>query len=255
VVVTIKPTELLSGAIAASGTIDGQLLHLTGGGNMNLNLLRSNKSEFRAKVTLLTARGSEIVDTKARRDAEQRQAEFIQRQVSFLEGLSNRMSAFDTKASGNLPKFVPVEERYRFITGRMNDALTRERSIYGGFQAGVARSQISVAINQAAIEANSLHISVQSSYQRFNFVSGQLLHDSNTATQDCRRAHAASADNPVSVALDAHSAACLRFLDVVKQFQEREAALRAAFVHAETIWTEERQQQDAIVQASQTTAR
>src|SRR5258708_37456587 len=33
VVVTIKPAEFLSGTIAASGTIEGSFLHLTGGGN------------------------------------------------------------------------------------------------------------------------------------------------------------------------------------------------------------------------------
>ncbi len=49
VVVTIKPTELLSVGITASGTLNGSQLHLSGGGNgskIELNLSRSEEATW-----------------------------------------------------------------------------------------------------------------------------------------------------------------------------------------------------------------
>jgi hypothetical protein len=67
------------------------------------------------------------------------------------------MVAFTTKADAMLPKFVPVEQQWRANTEHMRGGLARQQSIYGGGQAAVARGQITVALNQAAIQANQIH--------------------------------------------------------------------------------------------------
>ena len=56
IVLTIKPAEFLGGTIAASGSIQGNLLHLTGGGSENfvLNLARSSEADFDQQVALLS---------------------------------------------------------------------------------------------------------------------------------------------------------------------------------------------------------
>jgi hypothetical protein len=53
VALTINPTELLSGSLSLSGTLEGSLLHLTGGGYGNiltLNLTKIDEAEFRTQV-------------------------------------------------------------------------------------------------------------------------------------------------------------------------------------------------------------
>lgn len=138
VVVTIKPSEFLSGTIAASGTIEGRLLHLSGGGNggsLNLNLLRSDEGDFRAQVAALTEQARQINNARLQQEAAQRQAKIEADQLANLQSLTQRMFVFTTKAAAMLPKFAPVEQRYHDITQRMRGALAREQSIYGGGQA------------------------------------------------------------------------------------------------------------------------
>ncbi len=243
----------MSGTIAASGTIEGRLLHLSGGGNggnLNLNLLRSDEADFRAQVAALTEQARQINNTRLQQEAAQRKAKIEADQLANLQSLTQRMIVFTTKADAMLPKFAPVEQRYHDITQRMRGALAREQSIYGGGQASVARGQISVAINQAAIQANQIHIGVGSSYQAFDSDSGQLSRESAGASQGCRGAHVATDAAPIPVGYEARNAACLRFLDVAKDYEQRVSDLRAAFSKAETIWNAERREQDQIVQAS-----
>ena len=253
VVVTIKPSEFLSGTIAASGTIEGRLLHLSGGGDggsLNLNLLRSDEADFRAQVASLTEQARQINDTRLRQEAAQRQAKIKTDQTANLQSLTQRMIAFTTKADAALPKFAPAEQRYHDITQRMRGALAREQSIYGEGQASVARGQISVAINQDAIEANQLHIGIGSSYQSFDFQVGQMERESAGASQGCRGARAATASAPVPGGYETRNAACLRFFGAAKEYERRVSDLRAAFSKAKAIWNAERQKQEQIVQAS-----
>ena len=119
----------------------------------------------------------------------------------------------------------------------------------------MARSQIFVAISQEAIEAEQIHVEVQSAYQDFNFNSGPIIRDSASASQDCRGAHADTSTNPIPANREAWNSACLRFIDFDKEFQQRVAALRAAFAQIENVWAAEHHNQDVIVQASSDAAR
>lgn len=253
VVVTIKPSEFLSVAIAASGTIEGRLLHLSGGGNgasLNLNLIRSDEADFRAQVAALTEQARQINSARLQQEAARRRANIEAEQLANLKSLTQQMTVFTAKADAGLPKFAPVEQRYHDITQHMRSDLAREQSIYGSGRASVARGQISVAINQAAIQANQIHIGVGSSYQTFESDSGQLNREAAAASQSCRSAHATAAPASVSVGYEARNAACLRFFEVAKDYEQRVSALRAAFSKVETIWDAERREEDQIVKAS-----
>ena len=62
----IKPTEILAGTMSLSGTIDGSLLHATGGGygnTLTLNLSKSSEDEFQAAISEL-ARQGELANRK-----------------------------------------------------------------------------------------------------------------------------------------------------------------------------------------------
>jgi hypothetical protein len=183
VVVTIKPGEILSNTIAASGTMQGGVLHLSGSGGLNFNLAKADEADFRAQVAILTERGNQIIGAKFRQEAAERQPKIEADRLAEIQNLTARMAKFVTVADDQLPKFPPVEQRYRDITRRMRAALAREQSIYGGGQAGVARSQISVGITQASIATDQLHMSMQSTYQNFDTNSGQLISESVSVTQ------------------------------------------------------------------------
>jgi hypothetical protein len=254
VVVTIRPGEFLARNIVASGTTDGRLLHLSGGGNggsLNLNLIRSDEADFRTQVAALTEQARQINNARLQQEAAQQQAKIEADQLSSLQALTQRMIVFTARADTTLPKIAPVEQRYHDITRRMRAALARERAIHGGGQASAARGQISVAISQAAIQANQIHISVESSYQTFDFDSVQLNGDAAGASQGCRGAHVATDTAPVPASYEARNTACLRFFDVAREYQRRVSDLRAAFSKAEATWDTERHEQDQIVEASE----
>jgi hypothetical protein len=56
VALMIKPTEVLAGSLSLSGTLEGPLLHITGGGygnTLTLDLMKSDEADFRAQVANL----------------------------------------------------------------------------------------------------------------------------------------------------------------------------------------------------------
>ena len=260
VVVTIKPSEFFSGSLAASGTIQGHMLHLTGGGNGNsltLDLVQSDETDFRAQVAMLTEQARKINEARIRIDearirqeAAQQQAKIEADQLTHLQSLTREMDVFSGKADTLLLQFGPAEQRCRIITARMRAALAREQSIYGGGQASYARNQIAYAINQASNDANQFHTSVQALQQDFTLNSNALLRDSLSVGLSCHGAHVATVADPIPRGKEALNSACLRFLDVAKKFQERVSTLRAAFAHIEGVWNAERRDQEQIVQAS-----
>jgi hypothetical protein len=240
VVATIKTADFFSASVPLSGTYRGGVLHLTGGTNFILNLTSGSEANFRAQVAALTSEGRMIIDTRAQREAAERQAKLETDRLAKLQNLAGRLNAFTTKADAMVPKFGPKAQRYRTITERMRNGLTRQRSIYGGPQASVARSQITVALNQLAIEVNQIHLNDHQSYRDFDFNSGQLSREAAEANTWCQGAI------PTSL-----NGACPKFLDAQTAFAKRVSTLRIAFADLEATWTTERHEQDAIVHASQ----
>jgi hypothetical protein len=260
VVLTITPTEFLAGSFVFSGTSQGRLLHLTGGGhgsNLTLNLLKADEQDFHTQVATLTDQARRLSEARALQEAARRKAKIeadkarIEAdQLATIENLAKRMDVFISKVDAELMKLPPAEERYRTITTRMRAALARERSIHGGGQAGVARSQIAVAISQMAIETNQVHIGVQSAYQNFDFSYRQLLREFTGANQGCHAAPTSTSSEPAPSGTETLHSACLRLVDTAKKFQQRAAVLRAAFDKIENVWMTEGHDQEAIVQAS-----
>lgn len=253
VVVTIKPSVLLSSSMAASGTIEGGVLHLTGGGNgsnLTLNLIRSDEAAFREQTAALTEQARQINDARARREAAQHQAQVVATELAALQSLTKQIIAFTTKADVDLPKFSLVEQRYKNITARMRNALSRERSIYGDWQASVARSQLSVAINQISIQGTQLHWSVESEREDFATTARELAPEIMAASQRCHRAHVVTASNPAPVGNEAWNSACVGVLDAAQNFQQRLSDLRKAFADIEAVWNTENRKEVEIVRAS-----
>jgi hypothetical protein len=239
VVVTIKPTELLSGGIAASGTVQGLLLHLSGGGDgsrIDINLSKSDETTYKTEVVGLRNRARAIDDARTEAD-----------QLAHLNDLTDKLITSSVAADAQLGKFPPIEQRYRTITGLMNAGLTRQRSIYGGGQAFVARGQIGVAINQAGGEAEQLHVSLQTANQDIGEKIQPLIMDATDTYQRCKSTEAEQR-------ADWHTA-CLKFFDAARKFKQSVAALGRAFDQTEKTWMEERHKQEVIIQASDVASR
>lgn len=234
-VVTIKPNtnQLFSSNITASGTIQGAVLHLSGGGGdgskIDLNLAKSDEAAYRAEVADLINQARAINEARAQAD-----------QLAHLNDLTKKMITGSASADAQLVKFSPIEQRYRAITEWMNTALARQQSIYGDGQASLARGQVRLAINQAGMEAAQLHSGIQGSNQEIGAQIQLLIKSAVDFSQRCQSDEAGQN-------VDLH-AACLKFLDAAKKFKQSIETLGRAFDHAEQVWVEERRKQDNIIQ-------
>lgn len=160
-VATLKPTELLSGSVTVSGTFDGRMLHLAGGGNgakIERNLTIGDEAAFRSQVANLTAKGNQIKQAAAdKAKAEQlakQQADALVKAQDFIDQVNHLSARLDALPSW----FTKAGADLHTITTRMQAALNKQLSIRGGDQASVARWQINVDIQQAEIPASQFTI-------------------------------------------------------------------------------------------------
>ena len=166
-----------------------------------------------------------------------------------INALTQRLNASSVQLNAQLGKIGPVEQRYRAITGMMHGGLAQQQSIYGPAQAMVARNQIAVAISQAAVQSEQLHIGVNSAYSDIRGKLEPLLSDGARVNRHCR-----------SVLIDLNSSevdrsACKAFFDAANKFDQSTQALSSAFEKAEAVWVEERRKQEEIIRVAEATPR
>ena len=239
IAVTMRGAQLLSGSITASGTIQGSLLHLSGsgtGGNVDLNLTKSDEITYKMQIAKLSLRGRQVIEFAAK-------AELLAR----LDKLTQDMATDSGAAEAQLDKFSPIEQRFRALTEMMDKALTRQRSIFGGSQAFLARGQIGVEINQGGVEAEQLHVSLQDAGRDMAAKLQPLVSSANDLIARCT-------SNEMKSDAGYH-AACALLFKTGKTFQENVEKLRAAFDHAEKVWVEEHAKQLAIIRAADVASR
>lgn len=248
VVITIKPTEFLSGSITISGTFDGRALHLAGGGNgttLSLNLVSADESVFRTQVANLTNVANQIHQAGLDADALAKARNFIK-----------LMDAFSAHADAQLKQFAPTEQNLQNITDQMRLALAREQATLGDGQASVARSQISVWISQAEVSASQIHNGIDAAYRDFDGKSAPILTKLTTAIPGCYAIVSGtmviSDSTPANVGM--LKSTCVKVLDSAKSFQAKVASVRQSFARIAGVWNEEHQKQAAMVRASEIAA-
>lgn len=198
VVVTMKSAQFLSGGVPMSGTWQGGVLRLAGGGDRSsfaLSLVRSDEAEFQAQVAALTRRAEQISEARNRKEI-----------IVRINELAQRMNTFAKENDGTLGAFAHA------------------RSIHGDDQASVPRMQIYLAINQAAIEADQIHMAVQTASDRFNAQVNTLNQDHNALNQSCKTAR------PVTLGVSQHdelSAARQAMTERAKRFESSVARREA----------------------------
>jgi hypothetical protein len=246
VALTIQSTVPLSGSLSLSGTVEGAILHVSGGGDggtLDLNLSKTDETDYRAQIADLTLQAEQINAKHAMESAEHSLGAALTR----VDTLTTQMATFSAQLPSALAKFSPLNQRYRAITEAMRGGLVRQQSIYGDGQASVARGQLDVAINQAGVEANQLHNSAQSAYTDFNIKSSASLQLVAELQKTCQTANAKIDD---AALLARWNTACLKFTTTIPDFQKNIGVLRDAFSRTEGVWQEERVKQELLIRSA-----
>ena len=171
-----------------------------------------------------------------------------------VDALTRKLMGSSTEANAQLGKFPPIEQRYRTITGMMHAGLAHQQSIYGPGQPMVARSQIAVAINQAAVEAEQLHSNMQTAQSNVGSKLEPLIRNAINTTQHCQSVVTDGGANSSPANRDQQST-CLKFLEAAEKFKQSIEALGRAFDQVERVWIEERRKQAGIIQAANIASR
>ena len=200
------------------------------------NLLVSDENEYQRLVADLTDQARTIA-------AKNEDAARVLR----ITELTKSIAAFTVAANAELPKFPPVQQRFRQITAWMRAALARERSIFGDGQAAVARSQISVSIQQAGIQAEQLQSSIENAHREM----GTEL-DSIVKTGTDLRPYCASTGTEKG---DAQHIACAAFLKSEDNLRSVLTKLNEAFAETRKVWSTEHQAQQELMRAAELASR
>ena len=226
IVLTIKPAEFLGGTIAASGSIQGNLLHLTGGGSENfvLNLARSSEADFDQQVALLSNHAQMIQN--AEQDAK------LQKDT---QAITKGLVHFLVHARGMITKLGVANQRYRQITSGMQADLEREKST----RSSSARGQISYRIGQGSYEAGQIHFEIglaesNASYDHGRISEAPISKQIVAAKQFCVKYRSAPD--------------CLNFISAYREYQQNAMILAQAFQESEEVWAQEHAKQKNIDQ-------
>jgi hypothetical protein len=244
VVLQVHPTEVLAGTYVLSGTISGTSLQIGGGGygqTFSLNLAKGTEEEFKNNASGLSASVNRAVATQTL-DVELTNAEHT------LEAFSKFSSNPEPKPSA----FFPYEQRYRALTQAMRAALGRQQSI-PRFVQTPARGQIGVAINQAAIETTQIHDEVKAKQADLQQKATAALERVMPVANRCKNPSAQANISPQT--LEKLKVQCARIPSAVKQFVADIKQINSYFDWLESVWRDEKEQQQAIVQSADIAAR
>lgn len=233
-----------------AGTFDGNTLTLTGGQPGAMTFKRSTIAAYQEQLADLNASAQQVVKGKA--DAEARQRTF-QSQRSFVAGVDSliqRMEQFDSAADVHLGRFPNAERGYAAVTAKVTEYVARERRLAGNPNASVARGQLSVAANQAAIMTEQMHnqtVSLESSME------GTIkpLADQATAFEQQCRAVASNTGNLTPNEVQNVHAACDRLAGADGPFRQRYNAMAGGLGHLEQVYQHERSAQEGLIQESE----
>ena len=238
-----------------SGTTDAQGLHLNSSGekqNFSAYFVRSSQEAFQTISQQVHLTSAQVIAKQAR-DAEEQKtgATEVESEREALRQANNLASAiFDlvrteqdvmAETDSDARMFDAVKGRYHSLTTGMQNALQRQYSIFGGGQALAARSQISVAINQASIATNQVHIQADLRAQAFYRKVSPLVKMSLNAQARC------AGNVTHSNVLEA----CVKFRESIGAFRKAVETIRSGFEDIEECYRQAKSTQGTIIRDSQ----
>ena len=205
--------------------------------------------DFRAQVAALTEQARQINNARVQQEAAQRQAKIEADQLANLQSLTQRMIVFTTKADATLPKFAPVEND----TTTSHSACAVPSPASSRFMAAVRRPSRAARFPSRSIRLpyrpTRYHIGVGSSYQTFDFDSGELNRESAGASQGCCDAHVATGAAPIPVGYEPETPPVCGFSMLPKSMSGASPSAHGILESGNHL-DAERREQEQIVQAS-----
>lgn len=253
--VTISSTPFGFQVFILSGTLDRNKLTLTGMGPTPIILKRADLSDYQRQVNSLNAQSGAIVAAKgaivaAKNEANARlqSAKALQYFVSQTSQTVEEMQSFDSEVEGHLSRLPSFEAKYRAVTERVADYVSRERQSAGDPRASVARGQLGVAANQAAIETYQLHNSEMSFRSSLEGSVQPLIASADGLERACR---VAASPGELTPAQDnERTAACQNLSAAIVPFRKEFQAIASGLAHAEQVYVQERSAQQGLLQSA-----
>jgi hypothetical protein len=198
--------------------------------------------------TLLDKRSQSIIaekhDAQIKMQALQGQRNF----VAEIDRFINKTDVFEKQADIHLGKFPNVERAYVAITDKIAAYVNRQRQLSGNANAGVARNQLTVAANQASLQTDQIHNSVEQFQWSFDADTKALIGESLNAGQQCRSVSQLTVFTPNEI--QNINAACSRFEDADPNFRKEAKALADGLFHLEQVYQKERNAQQRLLEES-----
>jgi hypothetical protein len=227
IVGTIASNGILKSTVAVSGTISGDNLHLSGGPDLNIDLVSGREVDFKHAVMQLRQHAMNI---KVELDEES--------QLGKIADVTKRLTVFNNSSRNNFAIFSDADIKYRRVTQQMRDLLAGEQAITGSGQRSVARGQISVAIYQKSNEAAQTHVGMASFYDQFSASVKRIAADSNDIKGMCGVKQ--------NFLLGQWSQKCATFNEVYADYVQIRDSHQKHFIESESVWNLENKAQDAI---------
>jgi hypothetical protein len=248
VVLEIKPVEVLSGSFVLSGKLAGSSLSLSGGGYgkaISLELGKGSLEQFKSF--------SERIEQEAKKINAARQYDEA---VVKSNDIRKRLFAFVGAIKSETDQIPLAEKRLREITNYMQAALRKQQSIHRSDDTAVMIGQIDVAINQAAVQSNQIHLTLTSASEAFLSKRTTLQKDTKDFFQSyCKTAKDIYEEGKRFVQLEKLLESCKALLEVTKDFVSFSEKMHIVLSTAEGTWSEENRKQQATIRESDIASR
>lgn len=247
--VTISGSRFLGlESIALSGTLNGDTLTLTGRQSIPVIFRRAELSDFQRSEAVLTSHSQSIIAAKL--DAQAKTKTF-QSQKNFVIGvdqLIRKMAGFEKQADVHLARFQNGEKAYGGITDKVRAYVARQRQLSGNPNAGVTRSQLSVAATQVSLQTDQIHNGAEQLKASFDSDIRPLMGESQNLEQQC---HAIPPNVPFTPEeIQSINGACGRLENAIPLFRDKFKAMGDGLLHLEQVYQREHIAQEQLLQES-----
>ncbi|MCR4158432.1 hypothetical protein NUK34_06135 [Kerstersia gyiorum] len=178
----IERAWIQGGAIAFSGTRTNSGIRLSGGDGLRGNLFFSTEQDEQKVITELMKLAKQAGDVKRTEKAQREADRHARSELADLDSALSQAKEFQSKGAETVAALGKVPAHYETITVRQEQMAAYARTLSDG----VARSQVSIAINSLTIsELIGTNIRVESSVGSAEAARDRVLHNLSTAKTIC----------------------------------------------------------------------
>lgn len=242
IAVTFTPSGFAAEPLAISGTIQADLLHLTGGSariHLNVTLQKSDETKFQAKITQLTQEAQFKLKEQEQYD-----------QSSKIQGLANDIIAFNNRSDDISNKVSDIQTKMTKFADVMQKQLLHQRSIQENDSALPEREQINAQIYQEDSDAYQLNVNASVLIDEVTRTSKSIIEQATAYHSLCATLDGITVNNNDNSAVGALQSSCMGFLTVYDHFQKKMPGLTAFIANYHAAMISQTDIRNAIKKAS-----